>query len=309
MWPILSIAAGMRWLGQDRDYNSYLNFYESLSSNLLLAFKQTRLEPGFVFLAWVSNHLIGLAFKNFLILAAAIALGIKFFLFFKRPYPWLLMVAYVPCLYLLHEMTQIRVALASAFFYLSVDSLLDKKPWQARSLFLIGIFFHSSFLIFLPLFIIRISWLKKEKAAFLYIIILTAIIITILNNLEPIKPFLLTFNPLTTSYIEKTYQNQLNYFSSQLVLLFVSCVGVFAYRVSTPNARIQIMIGIIGFMLFYTTASFPIFAHRLFEICIFSYFLWVTSVPQNFAIPATGGLLLFAAYMGYRSLFIDPLFF
>ena len=315
VWAILSLAAGMRWLGQDRDYNNYLIFYELLSSDLSFALEQFRFEPGFVLIAWISINVFGLNFETFLVLVAGIALGVKFFLFSQRPYFWILIVAYIPNLYLLHEMTQIRIAIGMALFYLAVENQFKEKKIWAIALFFLGIMFHASLLIFLPLFFITQLGIAKKRLLNLdftsYLVLSIVISALALFNFREASQLMEILNPQSTIYIEDIYKFQtVNYFSARnIVLFFLSCIGVIFYKKATYNAKLHIMIGIYGLICFIALSSYPVYSHRLLELCSFSYFLWVTIVSRIYSLIASSLLLTLGFYLGYRQIFIDPIFF
>lgn len=315
VWLVLSFAAGLRWLGYDRDYDNYLNFYQSISSDFFI-FIQTRFEHGFIFLAWISYNLANLEFSLFLVLLAAIALAIKIYLFYRHPYAWILLIAYIPNLYLLHEMTQIRAAIAIAFVYLAIESRFsvensDSNRLLSVAVFLVGLSFHVSVFIFIPFLLLPKSIIfSKKLLSFKSIFLVVSLVISLsifINFFELFSGFFEKINPLF--YIYNLKDEELNYFSLRIILsFFMTCIGIIVYRDSKETTKIYTTIGIYGFILLLFTAKTPVYAHRIFEMCGFSYFLWVTSVPRIYAIPATSLLMITGIYLGYRQLFIDPLF-
>jgi hypothetical protein len=164
-WSLLSLAAGFRFLGQDKDYLSYVDFYDKLNASLITSLSETRFEPGFVFLGWASKFLLHFDFSLFLLLSASIALSIKIYLLSLRKFTWILLVFYVLILYPLHDMTQIRAAIAMAMTYLAFDFLIKRKWHHAIPLFALGVLFHYSVLIFSPFLLIPLKWLVKQNIA------------------------------------------------------------------------------------------------------------------------------------------------
>lgn len=109
---LLSLFAGFRIFGFDRDFYSYFNFYTF--PDLLFGH---RFEPGFKFFVQIFNY-FNIEYEYFLFFSAFIPLSMKGFILFKQSnfiFFWLLI--YFLCLFPLHEMTQVRTGLATGFSF------------------------------------------------------------------------------------------------------------------------------------------------------------------------------------------------
>jgi hypothetical protein len=303
-WVVLSAAAGGRWLGQDRDYDSYLVFYEGLQGGL--DFTQIRFEPGFVVFAWVCRNVAELPFEAFLAVTAAISLGLKFHLFNLRPLRWLLILIYVPTLYLLHEMTQIRVGLAVGFAYLAMDYQFSGRRSKAWIYMLVAVSIHATMLIFVPVLALSREWLSKQS---LFAPMPIAMIISPALAVGALLGYFEAINPMVSFYIEALGHADVNLLSARSVALaLIALIGVAGFEHFGARARLLVVIGLAGIGLFLSLAAVPTFAHRCLELTLLAYLLWVTSVPGKYAVSASAVLTVLAAFIGYRQLFIDPLF-
>jgi hypothetical protein len=249
---------------------------------------------------------LGLDFEAFLMLLVGVALGIKFRLLLGRPHAWLLISAYVPSLYLLHEMTQIRVAVALAFAYLAGNQILAGRKWRAWTSMLVGVSMHASVMVFMPLLFASRPWLQRSRLSSPYtiaVVLLPALAVYLLLD------YLGNLNPLMQLYMDASGDLEVNLLSIRSVALVVLLlIGAVGYRGFSPAAKIQVLVGLAGVASFLALSSWPTLAHRTLELSLFSYLLWVTVVPRVYSIPATVGFLALSGYLGYRQVVIDPLF-
>jgi hypothetical protein len=139
----LVLIAGLRRFGIDADMATYIQYY-----NLLPDLSFVQVEPSF--------QLIGLAIKNtvaditFLFLFYSfLGVAIKVFAIEKLTRFYILsLLTYFSYYFLLHEMTQIRVGIASGFLLLSIPDIYERKPVRFLTKILAGTLFHYSLMVF-----------------------------------------------------------------------------------------------------------------------------------------------------------------
>lgn len=294
----LSILAAERILGVDRDYQSYLDFFEIVDWGY-----SGRFEPGFVIFNLIVKQVFG-SFWSLLLLVALVSLLIKFYLISKLPHFLFWVVLYCLVLLPLHELTQLRAALAIGFVYLALYSAaIGVKRIVTLATVLIAASFHASILIMLPFVLLWPSLSRPSWLIFLGISVAPAAVLFVSIEL------LVYFNPLVMHLLDIAEQMQANPFSARnLILIAVLAIGAFSLRRLPAPVLPWYYISVMGLGLWYGLMSVPVFAHRLLEVTMFSYFFWVPYLPWRERYLAMLLLLLLAAYLFFYALYIDPLF-
>lgn len=293
-----SVLAAHRFLGVDRDYYQYLYFFDYLSLPY-----DGRFEPGFVYFSFFVKKLTG-SFTALLFFIAACSLTIKIYLILKLPNYWYWMTAYFLMLFPLHEMTQIRAAMAIGIGYLALHLSLDRKSRFLPFLFFIlAATFQSSILILLPFFLFT-SFLTRFDWRIFFIVILLPI-----ATLHPIIEYLSYLNPLVTNALNSTIETKPNPISIlNLLLILISAVGILSAKKLPPNKLPWLYLSAMGLGLWYGFMSIPIFAHRLLELTMFSYFFWIPYLPNKRRVFVMTLFFILVIYMFIRASFIDRLF-
>jgi hypothetical protein len=125
------------------DYSTYVDYYRNISD-----IPVTFLEPTYFIIAYFSKLVFNGPLGIFIVYAI-IGVSIKGYALTKlTKYYVVSLLLYFGSFYLLHEMTQIRVGVASGILLLSIPSIVDRKPLQFLVYLIIGTAFHYSFLIF-----------------------------------------------------------------------------------------------------------------------------------------------------------------
>lgn len=162
---ILTFIAGTRTIGVDPDslqYATLVDGFHSLSGDYYL-----QKEPGFWLIVWFS-YLFSDPVKVFFLLYALVAIIIKFSGFYKfSPYPFLSILMYIGFYYILQEMTQIRIGLASGFLLYAYYFLAkgDKKRFLITAF--ISVIFHYSTIILLAFYFLN----PNKKIGLSYLIL------------------------------------------------------------------------------------------------------------------------------------------
>lgn len=163
----LIVFTGLKPVGLDADSMSYeeLFFYaDSNDPNLLV-------EPSFAFISSFCKTIVSDVHLLFFIYAA-IAISIKFYAIKENSeYIFLPLVIYFGNYFILHDYTQVRVSVASAFFLLSIKPLTEGNRKKAAFFLLCALIFHySSMVLFSILFLGNKTLSKLWKIALLAII-------------------------------------------------------------------------------------------------------------------------------------------
>ena len=142
---ILVMVASLRSEVGNPDYPVYRLLYEDAKTGGAIV------ELSYVYF----SHLISFIFGDFFYLILTYAcLAIYFKLLAIRQVTELLFLSlavYVSYFFILHEMIQIRVGVASAFLLLCVKPIYDRNLKKFLFFFFLAVFFHVSSLIILPL--------------------------------------------------------------------------------------------------------------------------------------------------------------
>jgi hypothetical protein len=300
----VSIISMLRVFGYDRDYFSYLRFYEKTYFG-----ESSRFEPGFQFITNVFKAFMGPdSFTFYLFFIAFVSLVPKF-LILKNSRNYILMMAiYVMLIMPLHEMTQIRISVACGVMFwalhISIDSnrsLLNRLMWV-----LLGVSFHYSSIILAP-FILLPNWFNKRSLVWIIAVpLLLALAIsssmTMLVKLIPIIGFYLEQVTLGEELVINPYS------SRNLIFLTLVAIGLFNLEHISDRMLPWFYVSVAGLALWYSFMWLPVFAHRFLEITVFSYLVWVPSLPFRIRIPCLVLLLILGVYFISRMVFLNPMF-
>lgn len=161
---VLTMYVAFRPVGIDKDYMSYLGYFKSPTS-----ISATLIEPTFKLI----NGIARMCGESLILFGtyALLAIPLKVYSI-KRisPYWYLSILVWFTHLFIIQEMTQIRVAVASAIFLFSIPFLADGKKLKYTLLAIAAALFHYSALVFLPLFIFGNKPLSRAAKCFLAIL-------------------------------------------------------------------------------------------------------------------------------------------
>ncbi|MFY9810953.1 EpsG family protein [Aquabacterium sp.] len=300
----LSIAAAGKIIGIDADHFQYLSFWEHLDKNN--PFNLTRFEPGFVWAAWFAKHLTQIEYNTFIFFTTLISISIKFRLLAKRNYYPILIIGYTTSLYLLHEMTQIRAAVSLGFGYLAIEYFRKRRITFSLASMAIAASLHYSTLILCTSYLYSLIKSASPKSN------RVALIATIAISTSAAAVFVSSFNqlnPVLEGYFSNVQEQQVSLLSARTLLLgFILGIALLDLRnVQTPDHALLATSSTI-FILFFVFKDTPVIAHRIIEISMFSYFLWVPSMTGKRSKLALAALLTLCLYEGYRMLIRDNIF-
>lgn len=297
----LSVIAALRPFGFDRDYFNYLKRFINSSFQI-----NTRFEFGFEFITNIFKLVFGSeTFVLFLFVLTFIALITKFSILSRaRNFP-LMIVIYSMLILPLHEMMQIRVALASGiiFYALFLSSSLELSFIKRILWVLTGISMHYSVILLAPL--VLFTELFKKRSLLLIILVLVLPSLFILLSIETLVK--LDFLPMLAHYIQMS--DSVNLFSSRVItLVALILIGFWNKNYLPKNVLPWFYMSLLGIGLFFGLQSIAVLPQRLLEITIFSYLVWVPYLPKISRIIGFSLLIVFSAYFFYRAFYISPFF-
>ena len=313
---LLTIFVGSRMLGNDRDFEQYIEFYNEIGAG-----HTSRFEFAFVYLAKFVQAFLGtgfsdlnkldISFISFLYVVAFLSISIKTYLLTKRKNFVLLLSIYILMLIPLQEMTQMRVGIATSFMFLGIyHSSIMKLSFTKRLAYVIlGLGFHQSTILLAP-FIIFSETVSDFKISKLIMgVTFPAIALSIV--------ILLAQSFTESLYIIEYYTrpevvellNKPNPFSSRsLTLISVLLIGLLNAKSLPRKAIPWFYISIVGLATFFGMMSVPVMAHRFLEMTLFANLMWVSYLPRIDRYICISLLLLFAGYSFYKTVFLTTMF-
>jgi hypothetical protein len=224
---LLSLLAGFQDLNVSKDYFNYQYAFDTvyyITNNPLFFLAY---EPGFigivVFFRTLFHSNYGVAIMLFYALSS---LTIKFFSIKRLSInPYLSILFYYSYFFLFHEMTQIRIALASAFFLISLNSFLKGKKIIFIGWILFATCFHYSAFFYLLLLVFNTKKINKNLyfGVLLVSILLGLLRLPLLNLLGNFDAS--TFSGKLDNYIQMSENGSvpLNVFNSLNIINILCC--------------------------------------------------------------------------------------
>lgn len=274
---LMILFAGLRGAYVDKDYSTYKMYFNSLPTinylftNTSSFFLVIKIEPSLI--------LIFSSLKSFLYNGLPIAIFIYAFLgvFLKlkaiQKLTDLVMLStliYFSGIFLLQDMTQIRVGVAIGFLLLSIPYIEEKNLIRFSFFLSMALLFHYSAIVFAPFYFLNSKKINKQ-IYFLLIII-------------PIILFFFKFDPITIiskfefgiysdklrSYLEiQSYKHEkINMFNFSIIgqIIFSTFFVFFSEKTGNKYAILLTKINCFGVGYFYLFSTSPIIAFRLFEL-------------------------------------------
>ncbi len=163
---LLSLLAGLRHPDIERDYSSYLYGFEMIwmdRNPLHLAIY----EPGFFLIVYAVRSVFSADYGMVIMLVYAFSsVFIKSFSIRSLAVnPFLVLLFYYSHFFFLHEMTQIRVGLATAIFLMALHFYLRKDRLSFILLVLVATLFHYSAILYLGVLLLRTDRLHRYAYA------------------------------------------------------------------------------------------------------------------------------------------------
>lgn len=268
---ILCLVAGFKDINSVNDADTYEYIFEHYDDPILAK----GVEKSFL---WLSSILYPAFHSIYAIFALYAFLSVPTKLYAIRkisPIIFLPLLIYISNIYILHDLTQIRAAVASGFFLISIYYLSIGNKRFAFVLILVAIFFHYSSLSLLPLlFLSNQKMNAKQKCVWGALIPLGYIIYLLHINLLVSIPIPYISNKISM-YQELTEKgigtnNQINVFN----LVFLANIIIFYYNLYFYDtiyhycrpATLIIKIQALSIFFFPAFAIVPAIGFRLSEL-------------------------------------------
>lgn len=226
---LLALMAGFQDISVSKDHSNYQNIFDSIyeitgnSYYYLITF-----EPGFVAIVVGFRKLFELNYGIAIMLFyALVSLTLKIFTINRLSInPYLTILLYFSYFFLLHEMTQIRIALASGIFLISLISFLNERRRTFVCLILLASCFHYSAIFYLILLFFNTTTLNRNLYISVIVVslILGLIKLPILNTLGDLDVSDLSGKINNYIEISKDGSIAVNVFNSLNILNILCCL-------------------------------------------------------------------------------------
>lgn len=288
---LLGLLAGFRGPEVARDYESYQNIFDYIYD---LAGKNDGvflpvIEPGFAAIVLVFRSLSHTNYVLFTMIFFAFASVLLKIISIKKltANPYLVILFYFSHYFLLHEMTQIRIGFASAFFFIGLIFYLRGNKWIYISLILFATLFHYSALMYL---LILFFDSKKFNKPIYFAVLIGSIILGVLRI--PFLNYLGSFDPATISgrlgnyanIVESGRAENINVFNV-LYLLDLGTCFYFIFFIPVNNllndksTLLFLKCNVLSIFLLSFLSGVPSFAFRFSELFgLLSMFMYATLV-------------------------------
>ena len=262
------LYSGLRPVGFDRDSQNYENLFMHPDANL----SGIIVEPSFTILSKLLYNIYS-DVHILLFLYALIGVSIKFYAI-KRlsTFYFLPIIIYIGNFFLLHDITQIRVGIASAIFLLSLEPLSEGKKLYAFFYMLLAIFFHYSAIALLPLLILNNNpFSLRMKIAWAFIVPLCFILYV--KGLDILTTIYIPYITEKVEYYQALSENKLekesilNPFPLIKMTVFLYLL-YFADIIKQNVPSIYLLIKILGCSLlaYFALSSIKIVSMRISEL-------------------------------------------
>ena len=276
------LIAGFRNEHVSRDYENYVDFFNKINDGDTVSVID---DPGFYyiikFVKLFSNKyaylffiyaLLGVSFKFFSIIRISGISG-----------AFLAIMVYSSNFFFLHEMTQIRIGVATGIFLISIKYIVEQDFFRFLLCVALGTFFHLSLIIVLPLYFINYKSIKPIFWVSLIVINLLFYIskFSILNILNLFSPAYFS----EKIYVYKTFMldsndtTNIGIFNRFLLYLILNLFLLYNWRILKDKSKYFIFLlkcSFISLSIAFFLYDFYLFAYRFSEIigvvqiCLFS---------------------------------------
>ena len=299
--------------GESPDWANYDSFFDSLRIQGLASEDEDRIEIGFKIF---SLGLIELSFSNVAAygIIAATSAGLKCIAVnsssASRPAFLTAMAFYLVSFGPLHELTQLRAALAIAFGFIAYACLLKGRVSWCVGFLTFGVLFHLSLISMLPLFLLACFFrsgavtLTRGRAILLgggIFFSATWLIAFLIAYFEDV--FL-----VVAAYQQAGFGDQpSNPFSASILLnLAMAATGLWLWDKSTASMKYVLVFQMVGIGAFYATLDFQVVAHRFYELIqtFWVFYILDALVSTDPWVKLAGRLFVVLAFGAYSYIYV-----
>lgn len=268
---ILGVVAGHQLMGESRDYENYLIFFDWVNTQSIGNALEYRFEPGFVLLSYLLSYLVSSGAATYATITG-ICIAIKIYGVIQLKnfglVIFVFLVFYLSRYFILFEMTVLRVALAASFaFFVFLHREVGRIRLKDIIFLGLAVSMHYSAILFVLIYffqpktriVIILSWL------FVYLLAISTkgILINILPEIL---------------FVFSTYENfnDASLIPKPMILDFIFlCFMMFYWRYADEQMRIAIFGIGLGFSLHFSLLEFSLIAGRFRELISIFFIVYV----------------------------------
>jgi len=268
---LLSVIAGFRHPGVDRDSFNYIEMIKTLLGSGDFWLRSN--EISFSIIVHFADKILQSPVTGTFLIYAILGIGIKLFVIRKESkMPIFSIFVYMCIFYILLDMTQIRVSVASAIFLFAVSDIVERRPANYFLKAAVAFFFHYSALVMIPFYFIS----NKRPDKYFYLIMPVIAVIFGYFNLGTV--ILKHLPPLFPSTIEDKLYGYINiipgsirafapYFLSKVVILYYCLILLNKFTEAEDYILIKIYAwAIVIFYMFFPLAVIAVRTYEFFLI-------------------------------------------
>jgi hypothetical protein len=230
-------------------------------------------EPTFFAIIYISKVIFNEYILGVFIIYALLGVGLKLYAIRTLSYlPVLSLCIYIYIYFILHELTEIRVGVASAIFLLALPDIVNKNFRLYLIKTIIAALFHYSAIIMIFAYFINV---RNKQQIFYLLLPMAGIIFYLadfgryfLSSSISILPYFMSYKiKLYLDLLQQGVLTEINvfnlYYSSLLVIYYFFVVNINMLKRQLDLLEIKVM----GWAIFsfYMFASVPVFAFRISE--------------------------------------------
>lgn len=293
---LLWLIAAWRPVGVDKDSINYMMMY----LNPAYGTESTTVEYSFKLIVQAVRFLFN-DVRALFVIYAVLSIFVRGYALQKLSGHMLLGLLIWGChFFVLHDMTQIRVAVSSAFLLLGIFFLTEKRRRAFLLCFLVALFFHYSALLMLPLVVLSGGRVGRRE---MYVLagIIPLMYVLLLAGIDPILSLPIPYIQEKVEIYEKARQmgimdENVNIFGATFmarVMVYYFVLWKYRFIVEKVPA-VSVMVRVYAFSLcsFLLFSGFSIFAARISEFYGVVEIALLTTLVYAFRPPVVGRTLV-----------------
>lgn len=259
----LILYSGLRY-SYGFDFNNYLIHFHEIGS--IGDVVKTNYEKGYSLLLYIFR-LLGFGFNTFLLFVAFCSVKMKEKVFNKLSVlPEISLLLYFLLFYVVNDVEQIRHGISIGFCFYSIVFLCEedkKSKIISFILIVLGVLFHISAILFIPIFFVKDKMLNKKIYVGIFII---SILLSFINYFELLK--IINESLLHSKYLSlkiNSYSTESQSFLSLSLLIkcfILSVFSFFAFNSQNKLHRLLLNIYYIGIIYTVLLSNIPILMAR-----------------------------------------------
>ncbi len=269
---LFTILAGFRNELVSRDYDNYVNFFNQIIEGNTVSVID---DPGFYFIIKLIN-LFTNKYVYLFVVYAILGVSIKFLSFIRisgLSGAFLAIMIYSSNFFLLHEMTQIRIGVATGIFLISLKYIIDRNFKKFLLCMALGMFFHLSVIIVFPLYFINFKSIKPKFWILLFSLNVFFYItnLSLLNLLQAFLPsnYSEKINVYKSFMLDSNDTTNIGIFNRFLLYLILNFFLLYNWKILESKSKYFILLlkcSFISLSIAFFLYDFYLFSYRFSEI-------------------------------------------